>query len=209
MGLAEPRAPQGKKRRDLVWHLSTIPSTPPPTITLGEDRGRVWFAARSSFFKVRNARAEQARSAGPGPAKKASEVRARTPPPLLSPGIYEQHPPTHGTGGTASSAGVCQEQAAAPQISFSPAAKHTPSSTHLWLGARLSLPRPHVRARSRALPRKCSRRKAGSAQAVLAAAATAAGGSVVARWPRGAALGGRHCRSGRGRGSREAAGIEG
>ncbi|PNI90985.1 CHTF8 isoform 2, partial [Pan troglodytes] len=29
--------------------------------------------------------------------------------------------------------------------------------------------------------------------AVLAAAATAAGGSVVARWPRGAALGGRHC----------------
>jgi hypothetical protein len=28
---------------------------------------------------------------------------------------------------------------------------------------------------------------------VLAAAATAAGGSVVARWPRGAALGGRHC----------------
>ena len=37
------------------------------------------------------------------------------------------------------------------------------------------------------------RREAGSAQAMLAAAATAAGGSVVARWPRGAALGGRHC----------------
>lgn len=43
---------------------------------------------------------------------------------------------------------------------------------------------------------------------MLAAAATAAGGSVVARWPRGAALGGRHCRSGSGRGAREAAGNE-
>lgn len=44
---------------------------------------------------------------------------------------------------------------------------------------------------------------------MLAAAATAAGGSVVARWPRGAALGGRHCRSGRGQGAWEAAGSEG
>ena len=48
-----------------------------------------------------------------------------------------------------------------------------------------------------------------SAREVLAGAATAAGGSVVARWPRGAALGGRHCRSGRGQGAREAAGSEG
>ncbi|XP_040489447.1 chromosome transmission fidelity protein 8 homolog isoform X3 [Ursus maritimus] len=62
------------------------------------------------------------------------------------------------------------------------------------MGAPHSLPRPHVRARSPALPRKCLQLKAGSAQAVLAAAATAAGGSVVARWPRGAAFGGRHCR---------------
>lgn len=57
-------------------------------------------------------------------------------------------------------------------------------------------------------PGSTRRREAGSAQAMLAAAATAAGGSFVARWPRGAALGGRHCRLGRGRGAREAAGNE-
>lgn len=67
----------------------------------------------------------------------------------------------------------------------------------------------HVRARALQLyPGSTRRSEAGSAQAMLAAAATAAGGSVVARWPRGAALGGRHCRSGRGWGAREAAGNE-
>lgn len=38
-----------------------------------------------------------------------------------------------------------------------------------------------------------SRAPSPAVKTAAAAAATAAGGSVVARWPRGAALGGRHC----------------